>query len=287
MLDLNQVGSTSRCNVVLENEASAVTLPRGEVYFGRSVACFLRIEDPGISRMHFRITVGEGGAVIEDLGSTNGTQVNGERLRGPRSLGDGDMITVGNRVFRVGFVDTTGVAFDDGEVTPFPQEQTRGTLPGVGCVPSQVELGERCPSCQARVGVRADFCPACGYRWPRAAASRATTEPEAPAVYCRRRHRRHTLTHRARYTGVALEVEGEIHNLSESGLFLATSQVETVGARCTIVVADSDGARVTLPGFVRHVIHHGVNKTSGMGVEFTNLSPEAEQWVARQLVGRD
>lgn len=284
MLDLNQPEARAPCSIVLENEASAVALPRGELYFGRSMACFMRLEEPGISRVHFRISVGET-AVIEDLGSTNGTLVNGERLQGPRTLKDGDMIAAGNRIFRVGYIDTADLAFEDGEVTPFPQERTRQTLPGVGGAGTKkVELGQRCPSCQATVGVGADCCPTCGYLWPQASRPQATTEPEAPAVYCRRRHRRHAVTFGGRFVSAGLEVEGTVHNLSRCGLFFAAGRLDAVGERCTVEVLGPDGERVSLPGFVRHVIHRG---GSGMGIEFTRLAPEAEQWLAGQLIGRD
>ena len=284
MLDLNQPEARAQRSIVLENEASAVTLPRGELYFGRSVSCFMRLEEPGISRVHFRITVGET-AVIEDLGSTNGTLVNGERLTGPRTLSDGDMIAAGNRIFRVGYIDTADLAFEDGEVTPFPRERTRQTLPGMGGAGAKkVELGQRCPSCQATVGVGADLCPSCGYRWPRSTRPQAATEPEAPAVYCRRRHRRHAVSFNARLVCAGVEVEGEVHNLSRHGLFFAAERLASVGERCTVQVLGPDGERVSLPGFVRHVIHRG---GSGMGIELTTLEPEAEQWLAGQLIGRD
>jgi pSer/pThr/pTyr-binding forkhead associated (FHA) protein len=53
-------------------------------------------EDVEISRRHAQISRDADGAfVIEDLGSTNGTFVNGERIEAPTRLGDGDRIEVG------------------------------------------------------------------------------------------------------------------------------------------------------------------------------------------------
>src|SRR3954453_10080270 len=52
--------------------------------------------DTEISRRHARFRRAEGGRiVVEDLGSTNGTVVNGERIAGPRVLAPGDRITLG------------------------------------------------------------------------------------------------------------------------------------------------------------------------------------------------
>jgi hypothetical protein len=72
-------------------------------YIGRSEDNQLRLLDPGVSRRHVLIMASPGGYTIRDLGSQNGTYVNGERVdEGP--LADGDRITIGemNLVFRSG-----------------------------------------------------------------------------------------------------------------------------------------------------------------------------------------
>ena len=55
-----------------------------------------------VSRRHARILVADGVATIEDLGSRNGTHVNGERIEKPTKLGNGDKIKIGaaSLVFR-------------------------------------------------------------------------------------------------------------------------------------------------------------------------------------------
>jgi pSer/pThr/pTyr-binding forkhead associated (FHA) protein len=54
-------------------------LPRGATIIGRSLECHLTIDDPLVSRQHARITVGDDGAQIEDVGSRNGVRVNGAK----------------------------------------------------------------------------------------------------------------------------------------------------------------------------------------------------------------
>ena len=56
--------------------------------------------DPELSREHARITVADGTATIEDLGSTNGTFVNGKQLDRPRRLTPGDVVRVGGTDLR-------------------------------------------------------------------------------------------------------------------------------------------------------------------------------------------
>ncbi len=59
-------------------------------------------DDPELSRRHARLSSFEGGRLlIEDLGSTNGTMVNGDQIAGPTVLSAGDTITLGDTTLRV------------------------------------------------------------------------------------------------------------------------------------------------------------------------------------------
>lgn len=70
-------------------------LSRTPVILGREEGVGITIHDPEISRRHARISWQEGGHVIEDLGSTNGTMLNGVPIAGPQRLAPGDMIGMG------------------------------------------------------------------------------------------------------------------------------------------------------------------------------------------------
>ncbi len=65
---------------------------------GREAACDISIANDQVSRRHARISLEGAAHVIEDLGSSNGTFVNGERLTGPRALKSGDEIRLGTGV---------------------------------------------------------------------------------------------------------------------------------------------------------------------------------------------
>ena len=65
---------------------------------GRGDECGFPILDTKISKRHARVHMDDGGAWIEDLGSTNGTFVQGERLVGRRRLADGAVIRAGSSV---------------------------------------------------------------------------------------------------------------------------------------------------------------------------------------------
>ncbi len=71
-----------------------------ELVVGREDAG-LTIEDEEISRRHAVIRPGDGGIEIEDLGSTNGTYVNGVRIAGATRLAGGDTVKLGKSVLQV------------------------------------------------------------------------------------------------------------------------------------------------------------------------------------------
>ncbi len=68
----------------------------GEVLIGRAPECTVCLQDEFASNLHARISQSEGRFFIEDLGSTNGTYVNGRRINYPTELRGGDSIKVGN-----------------------------------------------------------------------------------------------------------------------------------------------------------------------------------------------
>ena len=101
-------GINSPRNLNNRPNRSALILPSGQelslgtqpIVIGRLPECDVALDDSNLSRRHAEITyvkeTGRGGGyVITDLGSTNGTKVNGSRLDGPCVLHSGDVITVG------------------------------------------------------------------------------------------------------------------------------------------------------------------------------------------------
>lgn len=61
----------------------------GTLTVGRGPECSLRLDEPGLSRAHARLLATEQGVLVEDVGSSNGTFINGKRvLRGEARVGD-------------------------------------------------------------------------------------------------------------------------------------------------------------------------------------------------------
>jgi DNA-binding winged helix-turn-helix (wHTH) protein len=74
-------------------------LAEGENVLGRDEALATRVDLPGVSRHHARLVIQDSVATVEDLGSKNGTFVNGSDAVGIAPLADGDRVALGRTVF--------------------------------------------------------------------------------------------------------------------------------------------------------------------------------------------
>ncbi len=84
--------------VVSTGKATPTEIAVGEepLLLGRARECDVRLFDETASRRHGRIQEEGGRVVLEDLGSANGIQLNGEAVEGKAALFDGDLITIGS-----------------------------------------------------------------------------------------------------------------------------------------------------------------------------------------------
>lgn len=73
----------------------------GPVVIGRTPGADIVIADDYVSSQHARVVPTGDGAVLEDLGSTNGTVLNGQRIMAPALLAPGDEIELGTVVLKV------------------------------------------------------------------------------------------------------------------------------------------------------------------------------------------
>jgi len=82
-------------------EGKSMVFPRGEYVFGRGEECHVRPNSDWVSRQHCLLRVTADGAYLRDLGSRNGTLVNGVLLSEELQLQNGDQVQLGPLVFEV------------------------------------------------------------------------------------------------------------------------------------------------------------------------------------------
>tara|TARA_R110002072_G_scaffold42064_22_gene119237 strand:- start:137137 stop:137628 length:492 start_codon:yes stop_codon:yes gene_type:complete len=105
--------------VTKNGQSTPVPLSHERTLIGRHDDCQIRVPIAGMSRKHCEITISDGSIQINDLGSSNGTFVNQERVSGATPLSAGDLISFGGLVFLVsvngepGDIDAA-MMFEDG-----------------------------------------------------------------------------------------------------------------------------------------------------------------------------
>ena len=73
----------------------------GELTVGRAAGCQVALEDNYVSQLHARVFTRDGTVWVEDLGSTNGTYLNDQRVSAPLAVRRGDQLKVGSTVMEL------------------------------------------------------------------------------------------------------------------------------------------------------------------------------------------
>jgi pSer/pThr/pTyr-binding forkhead associated (FHA) protein len=105
--------------IVEGDDAGRQTPLEGSIEIGREGSTGLALDDEQASRRHARVTAQGDTAMVEDLGSTNGTYLNGQPIEGERTLRPGDRLRVGLTVFELR--TSADVQRQPSAVIPVPQ----------------------------------------------------------------------------------------------------------------------------------------------------------------------
>ncbi|MBI3162709.1 MAG: FHA domain-containing protein [Chloroflexi bacterium] len=119
--------------VMRSGPTPGVTFPLegDQLILGRDPSNHVAINDAEISRKHSRLSFQGGKYVLEDLGSTNGTFVNGQRLAGPVVLKPGDVISLGEQIVLM----YDAVNLDPGATMASPRKSARVSPPPMQAPP--------------------------------------------------------------------------------------------------------------------------------------------------------
>jgi hypothetical protein len=95
-------GQPSKLTIVNPPEQRGRSFPLGqELSVGRAAGCVITLDDTFVSQLHARVFQQDGQTFVEDLGSTNGTYLNGQKVSGPMPMGRGDQLRVGDTVMEL------------------------------------------------------------------------------------------------------------------------------------------------------------------------------------------
>lgn len=133
--------------VTKNGSITPVPLTHERTLVGRLDDCHIRVPVAGISRKHCEIIIADGSISINDLGSSNGTYVNQDRITGSVPLCAGDLISFGGLVFHVTVngdpsSEDAEMLFEDG----LPEEQEAPTAPVARPAPAQAPAPKAVPA---------------------------------------------------------------------------------------------------------------------------------------------
>ncbi len=111
-------------------------LDSDKLVIGRSRSCDVRLREDTVSRLHAAFIQGPAGPVLEDLGSSNGTFLNEERVLGPRAVAAGDAVRFGSLCGTIERLDALPPAGGDERAPtgnlPFALTETETEPAGLG-----------------------------------------------------------------------------------------------------------------------------------------------------------
>jgi pSer/pThr/pTyr-binding forkhead associated (FHA) protein len=278
--------------VHLEYLGDSVELPLGETLVGRDVGCALRFNDPAVSRRHLRFIRRHDEVFVEDLGSSNGTLLNGRAIAAPLRIVDGDIISVGSRLITIRVTESGDAApapstlvlknFNTAEELAKIQRNVTAQIPITQPPPATAH--QRCPRCATPVRADDEECPTCRYQW---GAFRPTAPTDVrPNPLNRRKFDRTSVELHLLYVSSELEIEATSRDLSESGVFVCTQVLEPIGTECQLTILVDGGPPIEVRGVVRRVVERDDGDDEiGLGVEFVAIGPSERSWI-RAVVDR-
>lgn len=282
--------------VHIEYLGDSVELPIGETIVGRDLGCALRFNDPAVSRRHLRFIRRQDEVFVEDLGSSNGTLLNGRSVAAPLRIVDGDTIQVGTRTLTVRIAEADGDDDDQpstlvlGTFNAANEIQKRSTATTLEMAVAEPppSAHQRCPRCAAPASSEDDECASCHYRWGSFRPDSRTDLGPSPLE--RRRHDRKEIELHLVYTSGDLEIEAVSRDLSESGVFVCSQVLDPIGTECQLTILVDGGPPLGVQGVVRRVVDRpSAGDPIGLGVEFVGLREPQLAWlratIARMAAG--
>lgn len=262
----------------IEYLGNSVELPLGETIVGRDVGCRLRFNDPAVSRKHLRLVRRAHEVFVEDLKSSNGTQLNGRPIAAPTRLDDGDALMVGGRTLFIRVSDGEAASSQTLNLQELPSDARalRARTAPHQAVTQPPATHQRCPNCGSVVTELDDECRTCRFQW---GGFRAASRTDVREGIAKRRHDRLPVELQLVYVSSELEIEATSRDLSTSGVFVCSQVLEPIGTKCALTFLVDGGPPLEIEGVVRRVVEHEDEEHTGLGVEFSQVGAAAKSWL--------
>lgn len=126
---------------------------KAETVFGREADCDIAIAASGVSRRHARLLLSGAGLAVEDLGSTNGSFVNEERVTGQRTLAHGDLLRIDDSRFRVNNLKAAKAAQQAAQQPAAKPAETRPSVAAAAAALQPAAPAPAAPQAPAKAGL--------------------------------------------------------------------------------------------------------------------------------------
>ena len=268
--------------IFLEYMGYSVEVPHGETIVGRDVTCALRFNDQGTSRRHLRIVRADPAVEIEDLGSTNGTYLNGQPLTAKTRIAHGDVIEIATHRLRLCVTDESEADVATRKLASLSDMNTirrpRPFLARRGTVLTIPPKSEPCPRCGAPVGLADRVCASCNQP---TGTSRTRSPTLGGSPIDRRREDRHTIELSLIYSSSELEIEATTRDLSTTGVFVCSQVLDPLGTSCELTILVDGGPPLQIRGVVRRVVERAdaTREPVGLGIEFVDVGAAERRWI--------
>ncbi len=354
---------------VLQHPGGSVDLFEGEITIGRGLSCPIRFNDHSVSRKHVRLSITADSIIARDLGSRNGTKLNGSPLEAKTVLQDRDILQIGSVQLRLVLITTRQTFMDEVVTRPdvvVPEEgdpavqllsaaawgggtqtsrasdaaedapkhalddqaqaglETAPSRPAIKrasrassqagdrAAPSKKHgaitlvrdstelplpelIARTCPDCRTQVPMSQEQCHRCGYKWqlrgPMSKTQPIIISSLAELGLDQQQHDR-AMERRAAdrvdvevpiiYHSENLTFDARAHNVSRSGMFIASDLLDAIGTTCTLRVLPDGHAAISIGGMVKHVVtstNAEKDQVPGMGIRFQKMSHGALSWI--------
>lgn len=289
--------------VVVEYRGDFIELPGGESFIGRGLNCAIRFNDASVSRRHLRFLVDDNTVCVEDLGSTNGSILNGNPIKKITKLKNGDIIQIGHRRLNVKITEVSevdplddedtvnrGLRWKDGSTARSFTTQFSPLTGSDGFItPSPTQ--HTCPQCRKFIPIEQEQCSSCGYQWPSGRSTSTTQriklDPASRAKFSlasidRRQDPRMPVQIPVIYSSGTLSFEAEARDLSRGGIYIASELLDELETECTVTLLPDGAAAMSFPGVVRHVVEADGSqggRPPGIGIQFTEISDQNRKWL--------